>query len=56
MGEVGHAIYAGGFRPFWTQAAIQSHPYVYTQIRLLQGDACAHKCSYTGRGLRTEMV
>ena len=56
MGEVGHAIYAGGFRPFWTQAAIQSHPYVYTQIKLLQGDACAHKCSYTGRGLRTEMV
>ena len=48
--------FTGGFKPFWTQAAIQSHLYVYTQIRLLQGDAFAHKCSYTGRGLRTEMV
>ena len=48
--------FTGGFKPFWTQAAIQSHLYVYTQIRLLQGDASAHKCSYTGRGLRTEMV
>ena len=40
--------FTGGFKPFWTEAAIQPHLYAYTQVRLLQGDAFAHKCSYTG--------
>ena len=48
--------FTGGFKPFWTQAAIQSRLYVYMQIRFLQGDAFVHKCSYTAMGLRTEMV
>ena len=52
--------FTGGFKPFWTEAAIQPHLYAYTQVRLLQGDAFAHKCSYTGPshrdGLKKEMI
>ena len=40
--------FTGGFKPFWTEAAIQPHLSAYTQIRLLQGDAFTHKFSYTG--------
>ena len=53
MGEAGHTMY--GFRPFWTQAAIQYHFDVYTRTNqafagkcfctqvLLQGEAFAQR-------------
>ena len=42
--------FKGGIKPFWNQASIHSHLYVYTQIMLLQRDAFTHthKCFYTG--------
>ena len=60
MGEAGHTIY--GFRPFWTQAAIQYHLDVYTQIRLLQENVFApqvllHSEGPSHRdGLKREMI
>ena len=34
--------FKGGIKPFWNQASIHSHLYVYTQIMLLQRDAFTH--------------
>ena len=48
MGEAGHTIY--GFRPFWTQAAIQYHLDVYTHTN----QAFAGKCFCTQVLLHSE--